>query len=533
MRNPIAHRATAGAAATVAALAVLSAPAALATASAAAPGAPRASGTIAWKPCPKNDPVEKNRLRTLQCATLRVPLDHARPRGPRITLALTRARHTAARSQGIVLLNRGGPGAHGRDMPLLLTKGMPHRVAAAYDWIGFDPRGVGASRPAMVCDPSFQDPGHPRADTTPANAAEERAWRARAAAYAADCARRYPRLLPHMGTADWVRDMDDIRAALGQRKINYLGYSYGSYLGTEYASRYPDRVRRMVLDSVVRPSGVWYDANIDQNVAFQKRIQTYFAWIARYDAVYHLGATEQEVAASYARARARLKAAPLNGRIGASELDDVFLSDGYGDYAWPVHAKILSAYLKGDPKPLAKAWSRPGFLDQNDYAVYSAVQCRDAAWPRAWRRWHDDSVRLYRAGYTFETWSNTWYNAPCASWRPPQGPAPRAGAPARLAPVLLVQGTEDAATPFNGAVETHRLLPGSRLLVQVGGGNHGVTLSGDRCVDGTVANYLLRGALPKPGATCKAPPPPTPDGPAKRVRPAPPGPVSAPVGTRF
>ncbi|RMI44255.1 alpha/beta hydrolase [Actinomadura harenae] len=518
------HRATAGAAAAVAVLAVLSVPAA-------------AREAVVWRPCPKNDPVEKSRLRGLECGTVRVPLDHARPRGEKITLALTRARHTAARSQGIVLLNRGGPGAHGRDMPTLFAAGMPHGVAAAYDWIGFDPRGVGGSKPAMICDEAYQDPGRPRADTTPANAAEESAWRARAARFSADCARRYPRLLAHMGTADWAADLDDIRAALGQRKINYMGYSYGTYLGTVYAAMYPNRVRRMVLDSVVRPSGVWYDDNIDQDVAFEKRIRAYFAWIAKYDSVYHLGTDEKQVAAAYRQARTDLKAHPVNGRIGASELDDLFLGDGYSTIGWPTHAKVLSAFRSGDPAPLGAAWEKPGFLDQNDYAVYNAVQCRDAAWPRDWKKWHDDSVRLYRAGYTFETWSNTWYNAPCATWRTAGGPRPKVHGPANLTPVLLVQGTEDAATPFNGAQETHRLLPNSRLLVQVGGGIHGVTLNGDTCVDGTVARYFASGALPRKNATCKAPPPPTPGDASARhrtpVRVQAPGPVSAPVGGRI
>ncbi|WP_064743938.1 alpha/beta hydrolase [Actinomadura oligospora] len=528
MRNPIVHRATAGAAAAVAVLAVLSVPAA-------------AREAVTWRPCPQNDPVEKSKLRGLECGSVRVPLDHARPGGEKITLALTRARHTAARSQGVVLLNRGGPGAHGRDMPTLFSLGMPRRVAAAYDWIGFDPRGVGGSKPAMVCDQSYQDPGRPRADTTPANAAEENAWRARAARFSADCARRYPRLLPHMGTADWVADLDDIRAALGQKKINYMGYSYGTYLGTVYAATHPGRVRRMVLDSVVRPSGVWYDDNIDQDVAFEKRIHAYFAWIARYDSVYHLGRDEKTVAAAYRKIRTTLKAHPLNGRVGGSELDDTFLSDGYSNLGWPGHARALSAFRRGDSKPLAAAWQKPGFLDQNDYTVYNAVQCRDAAWPRGWKRWHDDSVRLYREGYTFETWSNTWYNAPCATWKVHGGPPPRAHGPANLTPILLVQGTEDAATPFNGAEETHRLLPNSRLLVQAGGGIHGVTLNGDQCVDGAVARYFATGALPRPNTTCRAPQPPGPGEAAKRlrdpvrgsVRAQVAGPVSAPVGSRI
>ncbi|MFC6886761.1 MULTISPECIES: alpha/beta hydrolase [Actinomadura] len=471
--------------------------------------APRPAG-LAWSPCPKKDRIEGDALKNLECANVRVPLDHARPGGEQITLALTRARHTARTFQGVVLLNRGGPGAHGRDLPASFTAALPKETAAQYDWIGFDARGVGASEPALLCDRSYLNPGRPRADTVPSSAAEARAWQRRATAYADDCARRYPRFLPHLGTADWARDLDAIRAALRQDRINYFGYSYGTYLGAVYATMFPGRVRRMVLDSVVRPSGVWYDANLDQNVAFEKRIRMFFGWVARHHDVYRLGRTANAVAASYAKARARVKAEPIDGLVGASELDDTFLTDGYADSVWPRHAAALSAYLvRADPKPLRKAWKPPVWLDQNNYAVYSAVQCRDAAWPRDWSRWTADSARLYRAGYRFETWSNTWYNAPCAAWRVPGGPPPAVRERRGMPPILLVQATEDAATPYSGAVETHRLFPSSRLVVQVGGGNHGVALSGDKCVDGAVARYFASGALPPgrrgPDTACPAP----------------------------
>ncbi|WP_131760596.1 alpha/beta hydrolase, partial [Actinomadura fibrosa] len=476
--------------------------------------APRPAG-LAWVSCPAKDPVEGARLKGLQCASIRVPLDYARPGGTQITLALTRVPHTAARSQGAVLLNRGGPGAHGRDLPALFAAALPKDVAGAYDWIGFDPRGVGASKPALTCDPGYQYPGRPRADSVPANEKEEQAWKDRAKAYAADCGRKYGSVLPHMGTENWARDLDRIRRELHQQKINFFGYSYGTYLGAVYATMFPGRVRRMVLDSVVRPSGVWYDDNLDQNVAFEKRIRAYFAWIARHDGTYRLGKTGAEVAAAYAKARAELKAKPIDGKVGASELDDLFLADGYGDSGWADHAAALSAYaVRHDTAPLGKAWQPPGPLDQNNYAVYNAVQCRDARWPRDWTRWHADSDRLYRAGYRFETWSNTWYNAPCAFWPVPGGPPPRARGTAALPPILLVQGTEDAATPYSGAVETHRRFPTSRLLVQDGGGNHGVALSGDKCVDTAVARYLGTGAVPAdrpgPDARCTAPKPPEP-----------------------
>ncbi|GAA2447928.1 alpha/beta hydrolase [Actinomadura vinacea] len=483
-----------------------------------ADGAARAAAPrIAWKPCPKKDPVEKGMLKGLECGTLRVPLDYSRPRGEQITLALTRARHTARRFQGVVFLNRGGPGAHGRDLPRLFKYALPKDIAAGYDWIGYDPRGVGASRPALVCDPKYQNPGRPKADVVPGNAAQERAWIRRARAYAADCKAKYGRILPHMGTRAWVRDMDAIRAALRQKQINYFGYSYGTYLGAAYATAYPGRVRRMVLDSVVRPSGVWYQSNLDQNVAFEERIQAYFGWIARNHATYRLGTTRTAVAAAYYRARASLKAKPINGRIGPSELDDVFLADGYGDHSWPAHARALSAYVvKKDSRSLAKAWTPPNWLELNNYTVYNAVQCRDARWPADWSDWHRDHWLLYRLGYRFETWGNAWYNAPCAFWGAAGGPRPEVhGRRAGMPPILLVHGTEDAATPYPGALETHHLFPSSRLIVQAGGGNHGVALGGDACIDRAVLAYLRDGRLPAdrfgPDLSCPAGPGPKPD----------------------
>ena len=526
MLNDAGKRAAAGTAALALTLGAAGAAAVPAPALAAGrPGAepaPRPAG-LDWRPCPQNDPVEGSRLKGLQCASIRVPLDHARPHGRQITLELTRARHTASESQGVVLLNRGGPGAHGRDLPAYFKRYLPPDVFAAYDWIGFDPRGVGASKPSLSCDPGYRNPGRARPDTIPANASEERAWRARAEAYADDCAERYRTVLPHMGTVDAARDLDEIREALGQKKLNYFGYSYGTYLGAVYATMFPGRVRRMVLDSVVRPSGVWYENNLDQNVAFEKRIRAYFRWIARHHATYGLGKTQRQVAAAYERARAALKADPIDGRIGPTELEEIFLADGYGDATWPTHAAALSAYvLRNDPEPLRKAHRPPDAREQNGYAVYTAVECRDAAWPRDWSRWHADAERQYRQGYRFETWNNTWYNAPCAFWPVQGGPRPEVWGSPALPPILLVHATEDAATPYRGALETHRRFPTSRLVVESGGGNHGVAFGGDRCVDRAVAAYFETGSVPAdksgPDATCAAPPPPEPAATAKPKR---------------
>lgn len=476
---------------------------------------------IEWKPCPADDPVAGARLKGLQCAEVRVPLDHDRPGGKQITLALSRAPHTAPESKGAVLLNRGGPGAHGRDLPALFSSALPDGVAASYDWIGFDPRGVGASEPALTCDESYRNPGRAMPDPVPANADEERAWVERARAFARSCEAEHGELLPHMGTADWARDLDAIRRALGQETIDYFGYSYGAYLGAVYATMFPHRVDRMVLDSVPRPSGAWYENNLDQNVAFEERIGAYFAWIARHHETYRLGTTAADVRAAYDRVRAALETEPIGGLIGPAELDGLFLADGYAQHSWDAHARALSAYVvRDDPAPLRAAWEPPSRLDLNGYAVYAAVECRDAPWPRDWPRWRADAERLHRTGHRFETWSNTWYNAPCAFWSVGGGPRPDVWGSASMPPILLVQATEDAATPYPGAEETHLRFPTSRLLVQEGGGNHGVTLTGDACVDRAVAAYLERGELPAsrpgPDATCAAGPPPVP---AKQERP--------------
>ncbi|MBX6767736.1 MAG: alpha/beta fold hydrolase [Actinomadura rubrobrunea] len=457
----------------------------------------------------------EDKLRGLECGTLAVPLDHARPRGPKIRLALTRLRHTDRTFQGVVILNRGGPGAQGRDLPRFVTDMLPASVVAQYDWIGLDPRGVGASRPALVCDRAYQDPGRPRLGYVPRSAAEERDWRRRARRFAEDCARRYGSILPHMGTADAARDIDDVRAALRQKKITYFAYSYGTYLGAVYASMFPHRVRRMVLDSVVRPSEVWYGTNLSQNVAFEKTIGLFFSWVARNHRTYGLGRTRKAVADAYFKVRKELAAKPLNGRVGPSELDDAFLADGYNNRTWPSHARALSDYVvRRSPEALEAVWHEPTWLDHNAYTVYASVQCRDAAWPTKWTRWHVDSWELYRRGYRFETWSNTWYNAPCAYWSVRGGPRPVVRNAPGLPPILLIAATRDAATPYPGALEVHRLFPRSRLITQTGGMNHGVSLAGDRCVDRAVTAYLATGALPPsrsgPDLTCRAPAPPSP-----------------------
>jgi pimeloyl-ACP methyl ester carboxylesterase len=476
--------------------------------------APAASG-IAWAKCTGGDPY----LANAECAQITVPLDYGRPNGKKISIAVSRVKHTDTKHyKGVLIGNPGGPGGSGLYLSGGLANwfaGVGHKeIPAQYDIIGFDPRGVGASKPALTCDPHFSDPVRP--DYVPHSAAAEAAWLTKSKAYARACAKRFGSLLPHLRTTDAARDIDAVRAALGQKQISYYGFSYGTYLGATYGTLFPSHVRRMVLDGNVDDRGVWYDAQLEQDKAFERNIRFFFGWVAKYDSVFHLGTTEAAVEKAYYAMRAQAGKAAIGGKVGPDELDDTFLNAGYNTAWYEPLADVFSAYVtKGDAATLADFYQQNIFTpDDNGFAVYNAVQGADAKWPRDWRTWHRDAVRLYNAGYHFNTWANVWFNAPVKYW-PFQG-GPKLKIKARgMATALLVQSTLDAATPYLGGVEMHKLLP-SRLVAELGGKTHANTLNGNACLDDKVAAYLSTGALPtdKPGggpdATCKALPDPVP-----------------------
>ncbi|NEB73696.1 alpha/beta hydrolase [Streptomyces sp. SID14478] len=472
-----------------------------------APSTPRTTA-VTWKKCATAD------YPTLQCASLKVPLDHHRPHGRQITLALSRVPHTAKKSQGPLLVNPGGPGGSGLTLAGFVATSLPKDVAAQYDVIGFDPRGVGKSKPALDCKPGYFNPVRP--PSVPTTKAIEQANLKRAASFARACGDKYGDILPFIDTVSTVKDMDAIRAALGAKKLNYFGYSYGTYLGAVYAKYFPERVRRLVLDSIVDPTGVWYRDNLGQDYAFHARHQAFMAWVAKYDATYKLGKDPAKIEAKWYAMRDALAKKPAEGKVGAGELEDTFLPGGYFNGYWPYLAEAFAAYVNDkDADPLVEAYGNFAAIDasgDNGYSVYTSVQCRDAWWPRDYRRWRADNTKVHEKA-PFSTWNNAWYNAPCLSWpTPPLGPTDVTNS--ALPPVLLFQATDDAATPYEGGATVHRLLRGSSLVVEQGGGNHGITLSGNACLDKHLATYLASGKVPRSGgevdAVCKKLPDPAP-----------------------
>ncbi|MFJ2167025.1 alpha/beta hydrolase [Streptomyces griseofuscus] len=448
----------------------------------------------------------------LRCGTVSVPLDYAHPDGKQIALTVSRTpatgkdgKRTVPR-QGALVYDPGGPGASGMYFALAGTLPVWKRIAAAYDLVGYAPRGVGRSAPLSCEDPKQFGKAPTPAPTRPSES-YKRERVAEAKAYARGCARRSGPGLRFFNSLNNARDLDVLRAALGEDRLTFLGASYGTYYGSLYAAMFPSHVRRMVLDAAVNPDPgqIWYRGNLDQSAAFEKRWADVRDWIARHDAVYRLGATPQKVQGSYDTAAARLALGPAGGRVGPGQLQNAFLTAGYYDSAWPSRAAALSAYLHGDPKPLiALAAPDPASAAaaENGTAVYTAVECNDAPWPTSWAVWDRDNTRLARIA-PFETWDNAWMNLPCAYWPAPrQRPLDVRTAPGALPPVLILAAERDAAAPYPGALEMNRRLAGSLLVTERDAGTHGIGGGPNKCVNAYLDDYLLTGRLPVRNASC-------------------------------
>lgn len=466
---------------------------------------------IEWGPCETPTLVAFG----AECGIVVVPLDYHIP-AITINLAVSRMKHTVPDSeyQGIMLVNPGGPGGSGLIFSIFRDF-VPNGAGAAYDWIGFDPRGVGASEPSLSCDGNYFS--HPRPQYIPYNRSIEKTWLERSKGYAQACTAAGGALLDHVKTTDSVQDMDTIRAALGEPKLNFYGFSYGTYLGQVYSTLYPDRVRRMVFDGVVDSTKVWYKANLDQDVAFDKNMDVYFKWLATNSDSFGLGTDWRRIKLDYYVQYAKLSAQPAGG-FGPDELNDVILSAGYYVYDWVDIGHAFAALVKnGDYQPLLDKYTNanpqgPGA--DSGFAMYLATECTDAKWPQQWSTWQRDNWSTF-ARAPFVAWGNAWFNAPCLYWSAPASTPVRVSGAAAPA-ILLISETKDGATPYSGALKTRQLFPTSILIEGVGGTTHAGSLSGVACTDDTIATYLATGELParvsgnRSDVQCDPVPPPDP-----------------------
>ncbi|MFE3742703.1 alpha/beta hydrolase [Streptomyces sp. NPDC059134] len=473
--------------------------AALTVAATAIPGVSMAAtpDTVRWGPCPEDIAAPR-----LQCSTLDVPLDYRDPDGRQIEIAISRlASENPSKRRGVLLTNPGGPGGTGLDFPAVLAGAkLPQEVLDSYDVIGFDPRGIGRSEP-VTCDltQEQQERGNfaPYAHT----AADVVREVGHARTVAEQCATsRTAWMLPHTTTANTARDMDRIRAALGESKASYLGHSYGSYLGAVYATMFPGRGDRIVLDSNLGSGG--YDATAMRRLArgLEDRFPDFAAFAAARPE-YGLGTTPEQVTAKFFELADRLEKKPVQGIDGTAFRGATF-QFLYSDATMPLLAEIWRSVDTDKPlPPLGPPATDPnGLMSGRFYVV-----CGDSRWPGTVGE-YQRNVAIDRVRYPMLGGSTASMN-PCAFW-----PSERVEPPVRIGDrgpsnVLLAQNERDPATPLAGAQELRRAFGKRATMVTADQGGHGVYPFGpNTCANDAVTTFLTTGERPSGDLACAAKP---------------------------
>ncbi len=446
----------------------------------------------------------------LQCARVDVPLDYSTPAGRTASIALLRrpAEDPAARI-GSLIINPGGPGGSGTVGAAALAGAVAGtELGRRFDLVGFDPRGIGASEPLVKCRTTEEMDAERLdldLDASPAGVAQTEAEEQD---YAEMCAERVGLdVLATVGTRDVARDLDVLRAALGDEGLTYLGFSYGTRIGTEYAEQFPGNVRALVLDGALDPAEDAVESLVNQGAGFQGSFDAFVdRCLARADcwAQDPVGTTE----AQFQDLLRPLQAAPLPVGNRLLSYDDAVtgaIQALYSDQLWPVLNQGLQALAAGDGTVLLLLadvyYQRDATGYSGSQAAFTAVRCVDDP-PIADPAVFLDADRRYREVAPFLDDGNPPSPArdACAFW-----PVPPTGEPGMpdvgdLAPVLVVSTTGDPATPYQAGVQLAEAL-GAHLLT-FEGAQHTVVLEGVPCVDGAVTAYLVDGALPAEGTRC-------------------------------
>lgn len=458
------------------------------------PAAAETPAHIGFGPCPPG----VGEATRIECGTLDVPLDYHHPGGKVISIAVSRIKASGAPEErrGALLVNPGGPGGSGLDYATSKRAKMPDSVQRSYDIIGFDPRGVGRSNP-INCGPTGGLFDHPRPDPVPTDREQERAYLNELQRMAADCAHHVGELLPHINTANTARDMDRIRESLAEPKLNFLGVSYGSYLGAAYSAEFPGQTGRMVLDSVVAPTD-WLQFDLEQGYAMIEQRNVLFDWGAAHPR-FGLGRDRDVVRNHYLQARAALAADPARGEFGAAEFDRLVYRTLSRTERWEPFIQALSTFVHtGNADGLRPEEPGDGPETRNSEAALRTVKCADSPRPHP-----AEVVRAVRALRTVDpqpVLTGVEASA-CAFWPPPREPA-RFGHP-DMPPVLLTQAQQDPTTPYAGAKQMQTVLPGSRMITLHNSYSHGVFASQrSDCVDSAAADYLVHGVVPAADVHC-------------------------------
>ncbi len=457
---------------------------------------------------------------TTECATAVLPLDYDRPRGHEVKIAVARVPAAdQANRIGALFFNFGGPGGAAVDyLQEVGATGYWSALNERFDIVAFDPRGVGQSTPGVDCEVDQEKQGiYSQPFTTPFNL-DVRALLRKDKSYIRSCLRNNGRILSHLSTANVARDMDRLRALVGERKLNYFGYSYGTFLGATYASLFPNRYRSMVLDGAVDASNYinrpWRDL-AEQSAGFERGLRRFFQACAR-DQVACSGFGGDDPWSAWDELVESADASPIPAAGYAADPRPV---DG-DDLRWAATGEVYLKELWGElGLALKMAQDGDGSLirelvdldyERNDdgtygngYDLYFTIGASEQRYPR------DVGFYLDRGEDAWGLFDDVFFNSGYVElnyglW--PERDKDAYGGPFKVAgskpTPLVIANTYDPATPYRGAVRLVRQLGNARLLTMRGDG-HTAYPGESSCIDTATEAYVIELTLPAKGTACR------------------------------
>jgi pimeloyl-ACP methyl ester carboxylesterase len=455
------------------------------------------SQRVKWVPCGGGD----------SCANVWVPLDYTEPNGPAITLEAKRQPAAdPSRKVGSLFINPGGPGVSG--ISYVSYANFDKAITDVYDVIGFDPRGVGKSTP-VDCVSDRQLDAFLASDPSPDTPSEVRSMQQSWHRFTAGCEARSGPLLQHVSTVEVARDLDILRALVGDRSLHYFGASYGTFIGATYAALFPTRVGRMVLDGAVDPLAPPHRTHVDQAAGFETALTAYLQYCVS-NGKCPLGNDVDTARTNLAALFKQLDSTPLPTSSGRQLTEGLgFLGviiTLYSRSTWQYLTTALEAAVKGRGDvllALADLYSernQDGSYASNALEAQPAVDCLD--YPE-----HESVAQIEAGAAQFDKVSPvfgpvaTWFPYSCSNWPEPRiQPVPDYTAKG-AAPIVVVGTTRDPATPYQQAVNLAHELDSGVLLSRDGDG-HTAYNSGNTCIDGAIDAYLADGTVPADGTMC-------------------------------
>jgi len=474
---------------------------------------PRPGSPVQWAPCEAGSSEQPRVLSGAECGMLSVPVDWDnadRPEGGVAQIAMIRFKATGEKI-GSLVINPGGPGESGVEAAAAMASTLPEIVRQRFDLVGFDPRGVANSTPALWCN-SDADNDRLRADNvveyTPEGVAHiENDTKE----FVQRCVDKMGKeFLANIGTASVVKDLDAIRTSLGDDKLTYLGYSYGTRIGAGYAEAYPQHVRAMILDGAIDPNADPIEADVRQAAAFQQAFNDYAADCAN-DSACPLGTDPAKAVDVYRAMVAPLveKPAQTNDPRGLSYNDAIVgtILPLYSPNLWRHLTQALSEIEEGKGDTMLTLADL--YMGRNAEGQYTnatdarvAINCVDkpAITDRPTLVEQDRRIREAAPFMSYGDFTGFAPMSTCGFWPVPPTSTPHEIKIAGLPPVLVVSTTNDPATPYQAGIDLAKQLGGTLLTFE--GTQHTVVFNGNACIDDIAARYLVDVTVPPADTRC-------------------------------